>query len=222
MSSSDRPNDQALFFVQSGIVACEDLQPIADSRWQTVSVVSANLSTVIPLLWALVDSKPPRVTRVLRVSVGSMEAHSMTESQKRRLFAQLGKDPPGFSETTLHLADTHVCITSTLRDPSAVDPGYLTAYRHCALVEIEDSTVERLQAVCATLNDLGGSGISALLNGAGSSAVLRALELDTHSVIQLIGASDVSDLAVRYLADRHIRQINDIRTLPHEIAGLRR
>jgi hypothetical protein len=129
---------------------------------------------------------------------------------------------PASAKLATLLADTHVCITSTLSDPSAVDPGSLTSYRHSALVEVEDAAFERLQAVCATLTDLGGLGISTLLNDAGSPAVLRALELETHSVIQLIGASDVTDLAVRCLADRHIRQVNDIRTLPQEIAGLRR
>jgi hypothetical protein len=221
MSSSEHRKDQSFFIVQSGIVAWEDRQPIVDWRWKTVSVVSGTLSAAIPLLWALVASKPPRVTRVLRVSIALM-APSMTDSQKRRFFAQLRNDPPGFSETTLHLADTHVCVTSTLSDPSVVDLGYLTSYRRCALVEVEDSAAERLQAVCATLTDLGGSGISTLLNGAGSPAVLRVSELETHSVIQLIGASHVSDLAVRCLADRHIRQFTDIRTLPQEIAGLRR
>jgi hypothetical protein len=220
MSSSSR-KDQPLFIVQSGIAAWEDPRPIVDWRWKTISVFSGTLTVATPLLWGMVAARPLRLDRVLRVYLAPTVA-SMTESQKRRMFAELKKDPPGFNGTTLSSADTHVCVTSTLSDPSVVDLGFLTSYRRCALVEVEDSAAERLQGVCATLTDLGGSGISTLLNGAGSPAVLRASELETHSVIQLIGASDVSDLAVRCLADRHIRQFNDIRTLPQEIAGLRR
>jgi hypothetical protein len=212
MFSTSR-KDQPFFIVPSGIVPWEDLRAIADPQWNTVSLISGTLSAAIPPLWALVASKPPRLTRVFQVSA-ALVAPEWTNFQKRRFFAKLKKDQPGFSETTTLLADTHVCITSTLSDPSAVDPGSLTSYRHSALVEVEDGAFERLQAVCATLTDLGGSGISTLLNGAGSPAILRALELETHSVIQLIGASDVSDLAVQCLADRHIRQVNDIRNYP--------
>jgi hypothetical protein len=220
-SSSDSLKDQALFIVQSGIAAWEDLQRIVDWRWKTVSVFSGTLTAGIPLLWAMVAARPSRLNRILRISLAPAVS-SMTESQKRRMFTKLKKDPPGFSGTTLSSVDTHVCVTSTLSDPTVVDPEFLTFYRRCALVAVEDPAAERLPSVCATLTDLGGSGISTLLNGAGSPAVLRVAELETHSVIQLIGASDVSNLMVRCLSERHIRQFNDIRTLPREIAGLRR
>jgi hypothetical protein len=97
MFSSSR-KDQPFFIVQSGIVAWEDRQPIADAQWNTVSVVSGTLSAAIPPLWVLVASKPPRLTRVFRVSIAPM-APEWTDSQKRRFFAKLKKDPSGFSET---------------------------------------------------------------------------------------------------------------------------
>jgi hypothetical protein len=221
MSSSDSRKNHPLFIVESGINAWEDPRPVVDFRWKTVSVVSGTLTVATPLLWAMVAARPLRLNRVLRVGLARM-VPSMTESQKRRMFAGFKKDPPGFIETKLSSTDTHLCFTSTLGDPSVVDLGFLTAYPYCALVEVQDSAAEALQAACATVTDLRNLGIGALLSSAGSPAVLRALELETHSVIQLIGASDVIDLAVRCLADRRIRQLNDIRILPQEIAGLRR
>lgn len=44
MSSLVRPETQSLFVVQSGVVAREDPEPIADWRWKTLSVCAARLS----------------------------------------------------------------------------------------------------------------------------------------------------------------------------------
>ena len=130
----------------------------------------------------------------------------MTGAQKRRLMTGLKTDPTGFAETSLSMADTHACVTSMLSDPTAVDSRALTEYRRCALVELEYSALSGanpLQEACKTLADLGAPGIGMLLDGAGSSAVLRVLELESHAVIQLIGASEISDSAIRCLFDRH-------------------
>jgi hypothetical protein len=148
----------------------------------------------------------------------------MTAAQKRRLVTELKIDPPGFAETTLCMTDNHACVTSTLSDPSVVDSGFLTAYRHCALVEFENSRLtglEHLQKVCSTIVDLGGAGIGTLLAVAESSAVLRVLELDSYVVVQLIGASQLTNSPIRCLVDRGIRQFHDVRALPEEIASLR-
>lgn len=219
--SSSIARGESVFVVQPGIATWEDLRPVVDRRWKTVSVFCGTLRVATPLLWAIVAARPLRLDRVLRVHL-SPTLPSMTKSQKRRMLAELKKDPPGFSETKLSNYDTHVCVTSTLDDSSVVDLGFLTSYRRCVLIEVEHAAEETLQPVCATMTEFGAVSISMLLNGAGGPAVLRTSELETHSVIQLVGSSDVCDLAVRCLADRRIRQFSDIRILPHEIAGLRR
>jgi hypothetical protein len=215
---------EPLFVVQSGVVAWEDPQPIVDWRWTTVSVVSRSLSVAIALLWTLVASRPRRFDRVLRFYIAPMSP-SMTAAQKRRLITGLKTGPSGFSETNLSIVDNHACVTSVLSDPSAVDSGCLTMYRRCALVELEESAVSRaepLKSVCRTAADLGGTGICTLLNIVESSAVLRVLELESHAAIQLVGPSEVCNPAIQCLADRSIRQFHDVRTLPEEIANLRK
>jgi hypothetical protein len=223
MSSLGNRKGQLLFVVESGIATWEDPEPIADWRWTTVSIVSRTLSAAIALLWAVVASRPQRFNRVVRLCLAPISP-SMTAAQKRRLVTALKIDPPGFTETTLCIADTHACVTSMLSNPSAVDSGSLSEYRSCALVEFEGSALSGavpLQEACSTIADLGGPGIGTLLDRAGRSAVLRVLELESHAAIQLIGASEVSDSAVRCLVDRGIRRFHDIRALPQEIASLR-
>jgi hypothetical protein len=214
---------QPLFVVQSGIVTWEDPEPIADWRRKTVSIVSRTLPAAIALLWAVVASRPKRINRVFRLCLAPISP-SITAAQKRRLVTELKTDPPGFAETTLNIANTHASVTSMLSDPSAVDFGFLTGYRSCVLVELEDSPLpgtEPLKEACRTIADLGGAGIATLLANAESSAVLRVLELESHAVIQLVGVSDIIDSAIRCLVDRGIRRFHDVRTLPEEIASLR-
>jgi hypothetical protein len=70
--------------------------------------------------------------------------------------------PPGFSETVLNIAGERACVSSALSDPTAVDPNYLTAYRQCALVEVDESTRSATAALgetCNCLTDLGASGV---------------------------------------------------------------
>jgi hypothetical protein len=215
---------EPLFVVQSGVVAWEDPQPIADWRWKTISFVSRTLSVAMGLLWPLVESRPQRFDRVLRFYIAPIPA-AATASQRRRLIKELTTDPLGFSETSLSIGEENICVTSVLNDPSIVVPDYLTAYRHCALLECESSGVsgvERLQSMCATVGDLGGAAICTLLSNVRSLVVLRVVESESHAVIQVIGPSEAGDAAIRCLADRGIRQFHDVRTLPEEIANLRK
>jgi len=222
MSSLANRKGRPFFVVQSGIVTWEDPEPIVDWRRKTVSIVFRTLPAAIGLLWAVVASRPQQINRIIRFYVAPISP-SMTAARKHRLVTELKTNPPGFAETTLSITDTHACLTSVLSDPSAVDFGYLTAYWHYALVAFEDNAVsgaESLQDACRTIADLGGSGICTLLDSAESSAVFRVLERDSHSVIQLIGASEVIDSAIRCLIDQGIRRFHDVRALPQEIASL--
>jgi hypothetical protein len=220
MSSSSRDKSHEFFLVQSGIVLWEEPRPVGGWTWKTVSVVSKRLSVAIDLLWAIVASRPGRFGGVYRFCVSPMPAW-MTASQKRRAVAQLSVNPPGFSETALNIASEHVCVTSALSDPTAVDPNYLTAYRQCALLEVDESTrAAALGETCKCLTDLGASGVERLLGSTGGLAVLRVLERESHATVQLIGPSEVSDAATRRLAETGVRQFHDITALPQEIANL--
>jgi hypothetical protein len=148
---------------------------------------------------------------------------SWTASQKRRAVARLSVSPPGFSKTVLNIASERACVTSALSDPTVVDPNCLTAYRQCALVEVDESTrpaAESLGEACKTLADLGASGVECLLGGTGGVAVLRVLERESHVAVQLIGLSEVSDAAIRRPAETGVRQFHDMGALPQEIANL--
>jgi hypothetical protein len=52
----------------------------------------------------------------------------------------LSVNPSGFSDTMLNFTSEDACVTSILSDPTAVDPNYLTKYRQCALVEVDERT----------------------------------------------------------------------------------
>jgi hypothetical protein len=173
-SSWSRDRNHAFFLVQSGIVLWEEPRPVIGWTWKTVSVVSKRLSLAIDLLWAMVASRPGRFGGVYRFCVSPLP--EMTPSQKRRAVAQLSVSPAGFSETVLNIASEHACVTSALSDPTAVDPNYLTTYRHCALVEVDESTLSApvsLGEACKSLTDLGAAGVERLLGGTGGVAVLR-------------------------------------------------
>lgn len=222
MSSSSRDKSHAFFLVQSGIVLWEEPRPVGSWTWKTVSVVSKRFSVAIELLWAMVASRPGRFGGVYRFCVSPMPAW-MTASQRRRTVAQLSVSPPGFSETVLNIAREHACVTSALSDPTAVDPHYLTAYRQCALVEVDESTraaAAALGGTCKCLTDLGASGVERLLSSTGGVAVLRVLEREAHAAVQLIGPSEVSDAATRRLAETGVRRFHEITALPQEIANL--
>jgi hypothetical protein len=223
MSSLDCSKSQAFFVVQSGIVAWEQLNPIADGKWKTLSVVTKQSSVVMPLLWDVIASRPKRFRRVVRCSLVPIPP-SITKSQRRRLVAEVSADPPGFSDTVAHFAATQACVTSVLSDPSAVVPDYVTAYRYCALLEFDDTkscVTECLHHIWPTIRDLSGPGISTLLQNIACLAVLRVLELGTYAVLQLIGSSEVSDQAVQVLVARDVPRLHDIQALPQDIAKLR-
>lgn len=222
MSSLAHNRADAIFVMESGVSAWEDPEPVADWNKKTVSVVSGQLSAAVELLWLIIRSRPPSFERVLRLYLAPL-APAMTASQERRLMAQLKTDPPGFTETTIAIAGAHACVTSVLDDPSAVEAGFLSSYRSCALIEIKDTVrhnIDRLRNACSIITDLGSSGIAALLNEDQGLAVLRLLELESYTVIQLIGSPMVSQLAVQCLLEQGVQQCHDIRALPHELARL--
>jgi hypothetical protein len=222
MSSSGCDKNHAFFLVQSGIVLWEEPRPVVGWKWKTLSVVSKRLSIAIDLLWAIVASRPERFGGVYRFCVSPMPAW-WTASQKRRAVANLSLNPSGFSETVLNIASEHACVTSALCNATAVDPNYLTAYRQCALLEVDESTrsaAEFLGEACKTVADLGTSGVEYLLGSTGAVAVLRVLERESHVALQLIGTAEVSDAAIHRLAETGIRRCHDMSGLPQEIANL--
>jgi hypothetical protein len=218
MSSLKSPDNTSLFVVQTGIVAWEDPQPIVGWKWKTVSIVLRELSSSLDLLRAVVASRPTRVRRVQRFYLAPISS-SMTEMQKRRLVANLKKDPPGFSDTTLNAEDDRICVISTLSDELAIDLHFLTSHRRCALIELEDDF--ELRNLRRDITDLGGAGINAILNHRGAAAVVRVLEMQSHATVQLIGATETADLAVSWLVENGIKQFHDLRALPKEIASFR-
>jgi hypothetical protein len=222
MSSSETRKGGSMFVVQSGLAAWEDPETVADWKGKTVSIVCAKRSVAVALLWLVVASRPRRLTHVFRFYLAPL-LPSMMQMQKRRLLTELKADPPGFRGTTLATAESHVCVTSALSDPSAVDPDFLTAYPRCALIETDESGLssDSFRIACTTISELGSSGIGKLLQARSGSAVLRVLDLESYAVIQLIGPPEVCDLAVQCLSERGIERFHNIRSLPQVIASLR-
>jgi hypothetical protein len=224
MSSLVSSQTQSLFVVQSGIVAWEDPEPIADWRWKTVSVGTAQLSLLGPVIWAIVSSRPSSLRSVFRfhtsptpVNVGVMLT--------RRLVESLRKDAPGLGGTYVTSVGDRICVASELIDAASVDLNYLSAYRSSILLQT-DSTIgspaDLCKALCGAVVDLGGAGIARLLDCSVTLAALRIVEHESHAVVQLVGSFETTMRAVQTLIERGVRQIHDVRTLSTEIARLRR
>lgn len=222
MSSSAARDLQSLFVVQSGIVAWEDPEPIADWRWKTVSICARRLSLLVAILWEIAASRPATLRRIFRFHVTPIPV-GLGAMQKQRIVSSLCADPPGFGETNVTVRGQHACVTSELKDPSRVDLGYLTAYRSTSLLETDSSVrsaTDLSDALCGTVRDFGGASIAGLLNQSAEWALLRILELESHAVVQLMGRYEVTEPAAQILTIRGIRQLHDVRNLPKEIAKL--
>jgi hypothetical protein len=148
----------------------------------------------------------------------------MNELQKRRIKSQLMISPPGFSDPIVEMGNDRACVLFDLADSSAVDADYITAYRRCLLVELDDTVRSKFSLaslVCKSIKDFGNAGIATLLGNADDSIILRILNLESHSVVQLIGSSEASDTAVNCLVEKGIRRVHDVREIPQEITRLR-
>jgi hypothetical protein len=223
MSSLIRTEDRSFFVLQSGIVGWEDPRPMVDWQRKTVSIVSGDLVTSMSMLWPIIARRPSRFGRVLRISVAPIP-NPMNELQKRRLKSQLMVAPPGFSDPTVEIGNDRACALSELVDSFAIEADFLTAYRSCLLVEFDDNGRSKSTltgAVCQSIRDFGNDGIVSLLDNMDDLVALRILNLESHSVVQVIGPMEASDAAVSYLTEKGIRRIHDIRDIPQEIAKFR-
>ncbi|MGQ0684219.1 hypothetical protein [Bradyrhizobium sp.] len=209
--------EEPVFIVQSGVCMWEDPEPIVDWKRKTISVVASERSVAMGLLWAMVNARSKELTGVWRLFLAPMPASTM-ESQRRRLVAKLRVDPPGFVDTTVFVEGDRACVVSQLREESVVDPEFLTQYRHCAIVEVENSRcAETIRTACRGLRHLDGSGIKELLDNLEASVVLRVLGFKSCTVIQFVGSIEASELVARSLTSRGVRQLHDLGSLAQTI-----
>lgn len=219
MSSSAAPKPAALLVVQSGVVAWEEPAPIPDWRFKTVTLVGCTMPLVAELLRDLIASRALALGHFVRLVIAP-KPPGATAAQMRRFMAQLAADPPGFAGTYTSVVDDVCWIVSELRDVTAVDVGFLTDYRHCALVGMASprSAADLRRASRRGISDLGRDGLLALLDV--PVAVIRTLDMDSHAVVQVLGSPTHCDEAVRFFEERQIRRTHDVHRINEEIRRL--
>lgn len=218
MYSSAFPDSEAFFVVQPGVVAWEDPTPVPDGRYLTVSLVSSALPIAADLLRDIVLLRPLAVERFFRVAVVPKPPDTGA-AQTRRFTTQFSKDLLGFVETKTSLIDNVGWAVSELRDVSVMDVNSLTDYRHCALLGSSSATSAELlrRARHPAFSDLGGEGLQWLLEELAPVALMRTLDLESHSVIQVLGSSARCDEAIRFFHARGVRQVADVDSVAAEI-----
>jgi hypothetical protein len=218
-SSADKP--APFFVVQSGVVAWEDPAPVADWTSKTITVCAPRLSSLSGILWTLARGQESEVVRVFRWHVGAI-APGLSQLQQRRLISSMEKDPSGFARTIVELGAATICMASELIQTGAVDLQYLSSYRTTAMLATlgdVESTAALCRSLCGAIGELGGGGLALLRTMSPTWRVLRVLELESHSVVQLICSLEAAESADRNLVEQGVRRVLDLKSVPDEVAS---
>jgi hypothetical protein len=207
------------FISQTGVIPWEEATIVEDWNSKTISVCAPHLSDIAKIVSSIVASRPENLRHVIRCRIAPIP-EAPTRSQLRLLEATMSKDLPGFNNTTAKVEKDHVFTTSELVDLRSVDLHYLTDYRRTVLLETEAelNATSSEYNLFTSITEFGGAGIARLRELAPSCGVLRLIESETHSVLQVIGSSEVAGRAFRTLKDGGVRQITDLKTVPRKIA----
>lgn len=223
MSSSGARRSRTIFFyVQSGVVAFEEPEPLADWRWKTVTVCARELSRLVALLWNIVALRPPGLPNVFAVHIAPLPIGIGTV-KKRQILEPLHRDPPGFRGTHVVVGGEHACVASALADHQKADVNRLTDYRRSILIEAsgEATSDSVVDLICEMVTAFDNDAIGALLDRRKEWGLLRILDRGTHAAVQVIGSAAVTEGAVRSLAAQRVHQLRDVRSLRTAIASLR-
>jgi hypothetical protein len=218
--SSSTHRGHPFFLVQAGIVAWEEPAPVSDWTSKTITVCAPQLPLLASVLWTLALAHVSEALRVFRWHVAPV-APVMGQLQRRRLVLSMQKDPPGFAGTTVALQSGVVCMASELAQSDAVDLQYLSAYRTTALLATPGdiaSAAALCRVLCGSTMELSGQSIAALRARSPAWRVLRVLELESYSALQLIGSVRDADSADHVLATQGVRRVLDVKSVPAEIA----
>lgn len=222
MSFLENNANRIIFLVQSGVAAWEDVHPIVDWRWKTVSICARRIQPVMSMIWDGIGSAFSNSQSVFRFHASALPA-GIGRVQQRRLMNSLRNDLPGFSDTLVEMIEGKICVASKLIETREVLADHLSAYRSTILLVTDGSirsTADLCGAYCKISNNLGGHGIARFLEVPTTQAVVRVEDHDAYAVGQFIGSSQMSGRIAKALINHKASQVSDGTKIHLEISKL--
>jgi len=213
MSSSGlEPRDhEAVYLVQSGVVAWESPDPIADWTSKTVTVCAAEKTLLVTLLRKTLSAELGQRKFVWRCHVNAIPS-SQGVVQRRRFGAALQADVPGFTGTIVKFGRDVAVSIAAAACIDDVELAYLSAYKQTVLIATRDESIRpaMIADLLMTMTlPIGGDAIAAIRKGWAMCSLIRVLEEENQCVFQVVGDVSTSASIARVLDEIGLSQVLD-------------
>lgn len=202
---------QAVYVVQSGVVAWEDPEPITDWTAKTVTVCAADGELLAPLVKKVLRGEFIGRRSIFRCHLNPIPS-SQNALQRRGLANALRADPPGFVGTVVTLSDAVAVSVAELSRLEDIELAHLSAYRTTCLIATDDVGITKAaiaEVLLKVLLPLNGNAISDVRSKHNTFIVLRVLEEESQSVFQIICDSPTSDSVAKALEEMGVHRAVD-------------
>jgi hypothetical protein len=213
---------RAVYAVQSGVVAWDDPEPIANWTSKTVTVCAGDAALLTALLREVLDAEVVGRKSVFRCHVSTIPA-SQSAPQRRRLSDALHADPPGFVGTVVTFSDAVAVSVATASGVRDIELAYLSSYRQTFLIATEDVgiTPAAISEILLSVSlPLDGKAISKLRIKYNTFVVIRALEEENQYVFQIICDPATSESITKLMAETGLHRVADRVTASQAIGAI--
>jgi len=212
------------FLLQEGLVPWEEPAPrVEGGDAKTLSFIVRDASQLTDTFrWLMTAGPEAFALNPTRVHVAELPV-GLGALATERLLRQMCIDAPGTSGTTVErLSETSVCCIARITRLDQVSLGYLTAYRSTVVVTAGDAaSLEKLpHAMAHARRGFAQDGLLGLREAEPRFCLTRALELETHCTLQVIGAIDVMTERESTVASAGLRRIVNLTDVPAAIRRL--
>lgn len=211
------------FLLQEGVVPWEEPGTWLAKDSKTLSFITGEPAVLTDVFRWLLTAGPAAFLSSARVHLTELAA-GLGAMATERLLSKMRVDPPGTSGTTVErLADGVVCTIARILRPDEFSLEYLTAYRSTVVVTAaHESALQALpQALLRARPSFDRRGLVELRAGDPRFCLIRALGLETHEVLQVIGPLDAVADVESALASASIGRIRNPDDVPVVIRHLR-
>jgi hypothetical protein len=218
--SSSNASARPFFLIQTGVAAWEDPKIIDDYSSKTISVCALDSSDVKGIMFSLLSTRPAALSYVTRCHIAP-RLDWWSDFQLKRFAALLARDPPGFTKTSVQVMARGLLVVSELIRPELVNLDSISSYRWTILLMTDADAVsitKQHERLFGSITEFRSTGLAKLRERAPTWPVLRLIESETHTAVQMIGPSVACDRACLALKTAGVRQITDEQTVPNEIA----
>jgi hypothetical protein len=212
---------ECFFLAQTGVLPWEDPVRTGDERTNTLSIIVGTGPHLLVLFrWLLATEfagfgNPTRVHLAeLPVGLGALATE--------RLLNKLRVDPPGTTGTRVErLWEASVVAISPIARAEQFSLDYLTGYRSTVVVAAAGAALQGLAHAMSRLrNGFDRHGLRELRDAQPGLSVIRALELETHAVLQAMGPPDALQQVESAIASAGARRLLEPNDVPAAIRGL--